>query len=107
MESIEDILDKADEEFWKFFDQYSKDRPMRRWESGYIDVESGEWLSDRDFASFWETRPHPVLEMRAWMIADNGQLTEEEVCEMTPKEISAFYLSDGFEPEYVYWTSGE
>ena len=105
--TVESMLKRADGEFWDFFYGKAKSRPMRRNESGYVEADSGMWVPDGDFAAFWETQEHPTLAMRAWMVSDNGQLTEEEVCEMTPEEISAFYLSDWFEPEYFYWTSGE
>ena len=86
------------------FDLFGKDRPMRRGEAGYA-VEGGTWVDEDIWDAFWEGRP--TWEMHAYMVAGNGQKDFAEVADMTPEEVSAFYLSDEFEPETVYWTSGE
>ena len=87
------------------FEAHGHERQMRRGESGYFNEMTGTWVSDRVWEKFWSERPR--WEMCVYMVAGNGQVSFAEVADMTPEEAEKLYCSEEFEPEYVYWTSGE
>ena len=62
----------------------------------------GEYVSEEDWLNVWADRPS--WWPHAWMLADNGQHTSDEVSRMSVEEIEAAYADPAFEPEYAYYT---
>lgn len=65
----------------------------------------GEYVAEEDWLNVWADRsswwPH------AWMLADNGQFTSDEVSRMSVEEIEAAYSDPGFYPEYAFFTEAD
>lgn len=62
----------------------------------------GEYVSEEDWENVWADRPS--WWPHAWMLADNGQYTSDEVSRMSVEEIEAAYADPAFEPEFAYYT---
>lgn len=81
----------------------------------FSDFEAGEpiyrindwadYVSKEDWDHFWEN--YPFWWQQAWMLADNGQYSSEDVSDMTVEEIEAAYNDPDFCPEYAYYTEAE
>lgn len=66
----------------------------------------GEYVSEGDWERVWAGRPS--WWPKAWMLADNGQFSAEQVGRLSVEEIEVVFGSAAFEPEYAYYTdSGE
>lgn len=61
----------------------------------------GDYVTEPDWCEVWDDHP---LEEKAWMLADNGQYSSDDVAKMTPAEIEAAYDDDNFDPAYVFYT---
>lgn len=61
----------------------------------------GDYVTEDDWRDVWDEHP---LEEKAWMLADNGQYTTDEVAHMSPAEIEHAYDAGGFHPAYVFYT---
>ena len=62
----------------------------------------GEYVSAYDFETYWEQ--FPEWYRMAWMLADNGQYSFDDVAAMTIEEVEAAYKSPDFYPEYAFYT---
>lgn len=62
----------------------------------------GEYVSEEDWLNVWAG--YPAWWPKAWMLADNGQFTSDEVSRMSVEEIEAAYGDPAFEPEYAFYT---
>lgn len=62
----------------------------------------GEYVSEEDWENVWAA--YPGWWRKAWMLADNGQLTANDVAGMTVAEVEAAYDDPGFEPEFAFYT---
>ena len=62
----------------------------------------GEYVSEEDWLNVWAA--HPGWWPHAWMLADNGQHTSDEVSRMSVEEIEAAYNDPGFYPEFAFYT---
>lgn len=62
----------------------------------------GEYVSEKDWENVWTDRPS--WWPKAWVLADNGQHTPDEVSRMSVEEIEAAYGDPGFYPEYAFYT---
>lgn len=62
----------------------------------------GEYVSEEDWQSVWAGRPD--WWPKAWMLADNGQFSAEQVGRLSVEQIVALFDSPAFEPEYAYYT---
>lgn len=62
----------------------------------------GEYVSEEDWENAWAG--HPSWWPKAWMLADNGQHTSDEVSRMSVEEIEAAYDDPGFYPEFAFFT---
>ncbi|RSX49771.1 hypothetical protein [Bifidobacterium castoris] len=60
----------------------------------------GDYVAESDWSDVWDGHP---LEEKAWMLADNGEYSSDDVAHMTPAEIEATYDA-GFEPEVAFYT---
>lgn len=60
----------------------------------------GDYVTEDDWREVWDGHP---LEEKAWMLADNGEYSSDDVAHMTPAEIEATYDVD-LEPEIVFYT---
>ncbi|WP_317415966.1 hypothetical protein [Thermophilibacter provencensis] len=65
----------------------------------------GEYVSEEDWENVWADRPS--WWPKAWMLADNGQFTSDEVSRMSVEEIEAAFNDPAFEPEYAYYTEAD
>ena len=65
----------------------------------------GEYISEEDWESAWAD--HPAWWPKAWMLADNGQFTADQVSRLTVKEIEVLFNSAAFEPEFAYYTEAD
>lgn len=68
----------------------------------------GDYVTEEDWDDVWDGHP---LEEKAWMLADNGRYTSDDVARMTPAEIEAAYdegdiYTDTYDqhPAYAYYT---
>lgn len=68
----------------------------------------GDYVTEEDWDAVWDGHP---LEEKAWMLADNGRYTSDEVARMSPDEIEAAYdegdiYIDTYDqhPAYAYYT---
>lgn len=68
----------------------------------------GDYVTEDDWDEVWDGHP---LEEKAWMLADNGRYTSDDVARMTPAEIEAAYdegdiYTDTYEqhPTYAFYT---
>ena len=62
----------------------------------------GEYVSEEDWLSAWAN--YPAWWSKAWMLADNGQFTADQVSWLSFEEIETIFNSAAFEPEYAYFT---
>lgn len=62
----------------------------------------GEYVSEEDWESVWAG--HPAWWTHAWMLADNGQHTSDEVSRMSAEEIEVAYGDPVFYPEFAFYT---
>lgn len=60
----------------------------------------GEYVTEDDWNEVWDGHP---LEEKAWMLADNGEYSSDDVAHMTAAEIEATYDAD-FDPEVAFYT---
>lgn len=65
----------------------------------------GEYVSKEDWESVWSS--YPPWWSHAWMLADNGQYTSDEVSRMSIEEIEAACKDPGFYPEYAFYTDAD
>lgn len=68
----------------------------------------GDYVTEEDWDEVWDGHP---LEEKAWMLADNGRYTSDDVAKMSPDEIEAAYdegdiYTDTYDqhPAYAYYT---
>lgn len=68
----------------------------------------GDYVTEDDWDEVWDGHP---LEEKAWMLADNGRYTGDDVAQMSPSEIEAAYdegdiYTDTYDqhPTYAYYT---
>lgn len=64
-----------------------------------------EYVSEEDWLNVWAD--HPAWWPRAWLLADNGQFTADQVSRLTVDEIETLFDSPAFEPEYAYFTEAD
>ncbi len=62
----------------------------------------GGYVSEEDWANVWAD--HPAWWQDAWLLADNGQLSSEDVSRMSVHEIERAVASPDFYPEYAFYT---
>ena len=62
----------------------------------------GEYVSEEDWLNVWTG--YPAWWPEAWLLADNGQFTDNEVSRMSVEEIEAAYGDPGFYPEFAFYT---
>ena len=62
----------------------------------------GEYVSEEDWMNV--LAGYPAWWPHAWMLADNGQHTSDEVSRMSVEEIEAAYSDPEFELEYAFYT---
>ena len=62
----------------------------------------GEYVSEGDWERVWAGRPS--WWPHAWMLADNGQFSAEQVGRLSVEQIEALFESPAFEPEFAYYT---
>lgn len=72
------------------------------YEGVYRINDMGEYVSEEDWLNVWAG--YPSWWPHAWILADNGQFTSDEVSRMGVEEIEAAYADPAFEPEYAYYT---
>ena len=65
----------------------------------------GAYVSEEDWENVWADRPD--WWPHAWLLADNGQYTSDEVSRMSVEEIEAAYNDPGFYPEYAFYTEAD
>lgn len=61
-----------------------------------------EYVSERDWDEVWSH--HPSWWPDAWLLADNGQYTADDVSRMTVHGIERTYDDPAFVPEFAYYT---
>lgn len=61
-----------------------------------------EYVSEEDWLDVWADRPD--WWPKAWLLADNGQFTAEQVSRLSIEQIEALFESPAFEPEFAYYT---
>lgn len=62
----------------------------------------GEYVSEEDWERVWAN--HPSWWPHAWMLADNGQFSAEQVGRLSVEQIETLFDSPAFEPEFAYYT---
>lgn len=67
--------------------------------------DGGCYVSADVFDKVWER--HPEWWLEAWMLADNGQFSFEDVAEMSIAEIREAYGDPDFEPEHAFMTEAD
>lgn len=72
------------------------------YEGVYRVNDCGEYVSEEDWLNAWAGRPE--WWPKAWMLADNGQYTSDEVGRMGVEEIEALFVGLAFEPGCAYCT---
>ena len=65
----------------------------------------GEYVSEEDWLNVWAG--YPEWWHKAWMLADNGQYTSNEVGCMSVEEIETAYADPEFYPEYAFYTEAD
>lgn len=95
-EIMDRILDVTDE-----LHAYIRDE-FEPYEGVYRLNDFGEYVSEEDWQKVWAGRP--TWWPKAWLLADNGQYTSEEVSAMSVAEIEAAYSDPAFYPEYAFYT---
>lgn len=63
------------------------------------------YVSEDTWLDVWAE--YPDWAVKAWMLADNGQYTQDDVEAMTVTEIEAAYADPNFSPEYAYCTDAD
>ena len=71
-------------------------------EGVYRVSDRGDYVSAEDWETVWAN--HPAWWQDAWLLADNGQLSSEDVSRMSVHEIERAVASPGFYPEYAFYT---
>ena len=61
-----------------------------------------EYVSEADWDEIWSR--YPDWWHKAWMLADNGQFTAEQISRLTPEQVEQLFESPAFEPEYAFYT---
>ena len=61
-----------------------------------------EYISEADWDKVWSR--YPSWWPHAWLLAENGQFTAEQVSRCTVEQIEALFASPAFEPEYAFYT---
>lgn len=62
----------------------------------------GEYVAEEDWENVWADCPG--WWPKAWLLADNGQFTAEQVSRLSVEQIEALFESPAFEPEFAYYT---
>lgn len=93
---MQQILDVTDELGARVRDEFEP------YEGVYRLNDMGEYVAEEDWLNVWADRPS--WWPHAWMLADNGQHTSDEVSRMSVEEIEAAYGDPTFEPEYAFYT---
>ena len=65
----------------------------------------GEYVSEEDWENVWAD--YPSWWPHAWLLADNGQFTADQVSRLSVDEIEAIFNSAAFEPEFAYYTEAD
>ena len=78
---------------------------VRAGEGVYRINDMGEYIAEEDWENVWADRPS--WWPKAWMLADNGQFTSDEVSHMSVEGIEAAYADPAFEPEYAFYTEAD
>ena len=79
--------------------------PVEPFQEVYRINDRGDYVDNAVFEAYWEK--FPERRMIGWMLADNGQLTFDEVAEMSYEDAKAFFDSDEFEPEVAFFTTAD
>lgn len=90
------VLDVTDELGARVRDEFEP------YEGVYRLNDMGEYVAEEDWLNVWADRPS--WWPHAWILADNGQHTSDEVSRMSVEEIEAAYGDPTFEPEYAFYT---
>lgn len=72
------------------------------YEGVYRICDVGFYVSEDDFDFIWSE--YPDWWRMAWMLADNGQYSEDDVIRMTVEEVTEKYFDPRFEPEVAFYT---
>lgn len=75
------------------------------YEGVYRINDMGEYVAEEDWENVWADRPE--WWPHAWLLANNGQYTSDEVSRMSVEEIEAAFNDPAFEPEYAYYTEAD
>lgn len=67
--------------------------------------DSGDYVAEKDWNEVWAL--HPGWWEEAWMLADNGNYSADEVAGMTIGEIARTYSDPGYCPEIAFYTEAE
>lgn len=62
----------------------------------------GAYVAVEDWLNVWAG--YPAWWPHAWLLADNGQFTAEQVSRLSIEQIEALFESPAFEPEFAYYT---
>ena len=95
-EIMDQILDVTDELHAYIRDEFEPHEGVYRLN------DFGEYVSEKDWLKVWGG--HPTWWPKAWLLADNGQYTSDEVSAMSIAEIEAAYSDTTFYPEYAFYT---
>lgn len=98
-EAMDRILDVTDELRACVRDEFEP------YEGVYRLNDMGEYVAEEDWENVWADRPS--WWPKAWMLADNGQFTSDEVSRMSVEEIEAAYGDPGFYPKHAFYTEAE
>lgn len=98
-ESMDRILDVTDELRACVRDEFEP------YEGVYRLNDMGEYVAEEDWLNVWAA--YPGWWPHAWMLADNGQHTSDEVSRMSVEEIEAAYGDPEFYPEYAFYTEAD
>lgn len=98
-EAMDRVLDVTDELRACVRDEFEP------FEGVYRINDFGEYVSEEDWENVWAD--HPAWWPKAWMLADNGQFTADQVSRLTMEEIEVMFNSAAFEPEFAYYTEAD
>lgn len=93
MDAILDVTDELRARVRPRFEPY---------EGVYRLNDMAEYVSERDWDEVWSR--YPSWWPHAWMLAENGQFTAEQIGRCTVDEIEELFASPAFEPEHAYYT---
>ncbi len=79
--------------------------PIAPFQEVYRLNDRGDYVSSDVFEGYWAGKPE--RDRIAWMLSDNGQLSGNEVAEMTYEEAKEFYDSGEFVPEIAFFTTAD